>query len=113
MHFKIFSDGELIWVSGENKIKKYTFDMGYSRGFDYKNRIHPNEKPVQIYKWLLTEYAKPGWKILDTHFGSASIAVACNELGFNLTASEIDRDYFNAACKRIEQTVSENSLWQA
>lgn len=82
--------------------------MGYNRGFDYKSRIHPNQKPVELYEWLLSNYAKQGDKILDTHFGSGSIAVACNKLGFNLTAIEIDDDYFNAACKRIEQAVQEN-----
>jgi site-specific DNA-methyltransferase (adenine-specific) len=72
-HYKIFSDGELIWVSSENKVRKYTFDMGYGRGFDYSDRIHPNQKPVELYKFLLSEYAKTGNKILDTHFGSGSI----------------------------------------
>ena len=69
------------------------------------NRFHPTQKPVALYKFLLSKYAKQKDKILDTHFGSGSIAVACNELGFNLTASEIDEDYFNAACKRIEEAV--------
>jgi site-specific DNA-methyltransferase (adenine-specific) len=68
-------------------------------------RIHPTQKPITLYKWLLSKFAKPGDKILDTHFGSGSIAVACNELGFNLTASEIDEDYFNAACHRIKEAV--------
>jgi site-specific DNA-methyltransferase (adenine-specific) len=102
-HYKIFSDGELIWVSFKNTIRKYTFDMGYGRGFDYSDRIHPNQKPIELYKYLLSEYAKANWKILDTHFGSGSIAIACNEMGFNLTASEIDEDYFNTACKRIKE----------
>jgi site-specific DNA-methyltransferase (adenine-specific) len=105
MHYKIFSDGELIWVSCENKIRKYTFDMGYNRGFDYKNRIHPNQKPVELYKWLLSNYAKPGWKILDTHLGSGSIAIACQEMCYSLVACEIEKDYFNAACKRIKETI--------
>jgi site-specific DNA-methyltransferase (adenine-specific) len=101
-HYKVFSDGELIWLSCEKKIRKYTFDMGYSRGFDYENRIHPNEKPIEIYKWLLSEYAKPGYKILDTHLGSGSSAIACYDMGFSLIASEIDNDYFTAAIKRIK-----------
>jgi site-specific DNA-methyltransferase (adenine-specific) len=73
-------------------------------------RIHPTQKPVKVYKYLLEQFAKPGDKILDTHFGSGSIAVACNELGFNLTASEIDEDYFNVACKRIETAVAQGTL---
>lgn len=102
-HYKIFSDGELLWVSFENKIRKYTFDMGYGRGFDYSDRIHPNQKPVEIYKFLLSEYAKPNWKILDTHFGSGSIGIACYDLGFSLVSCEIDNDYFTNAVQRLKK----------
>jgi site-specific DNA-methyltransferase (adenine-specific) len=66
---------------------------------------------VKLYKWLLTRYAKPGWSILDTHFGSGSIAVACNELGFDLTASEIDEEYFDKACKRIREASKQDELF--
>jgi site-specific DNA-methyltransferase (adenine-specific) len=65
-------------------------------------RIHPTQKPVQLYKWLLHNYAKEGDKILDTHLGSGSIAIACDELGFDLTACEIDKEYFDASIKRLE-----------
>jgi site-specific DNA-methyltransferase (adenine-specific) len=109
-HYKIFSDGELIWVSCENKIIKYTFDMGYSRGFDYENRIHPNQKPYQIYNFLLGKYTKQGEKIIDTHFGSGSIAIACNNMNVNLTAIEIDPDYFNAACDRIKTAAAQKTF---
>jgi site-specific DNA-methyltransferase (adenine-specific) len=64
---------------------------------------HPHEKPTKLYKWTLQNYAKPGWNILDTHLGSGSIALACEELGFDLTACEIDRDYYNAAMERIKE----------
>ena len=67
------------------------------------NRIHPTQKPVKLYEWLLMTYAKEGDKILDTHLGSGSIAIACHNLGFHLTACELDKDYYNAAIKRIEQ----------
>ena len=73
-------------------------------------RFHPTQKPVALYKWLLSKYAKPDWKILDTHFGSGSIAVACNDMGFNLVASEIDVDYFEAACKRIKTAAAQGTL---
>ena len=66
-----------------------------------KGKIHPTQKPVQLYKWLLTNYAKQGDKILDTHLGSDSIAIACHELGFDLTACEIDKDYFEKSMKRL------------
>jgi len=64
-------------------------------------RIHPTQKPVKLYEWLLTNYAKQGDKILDTHLGSGSHAIACNNLGFDLTACELDKDYFDASVKRI------------
>jgi site-specific DNA-methyltransferase (adenine-specific) len=67
------------------------------------DRFHPTQKPVALYKWLLSRYAKPGWKILDTHFGSGSSGIACHDLGFDLTASEIDRDYYAAAMERIRE----------
>ena len=66
-----------------------------------QKRIHPTEKPIQLYEWLLMNYAKEGDKILDTHLGSGSIAIACHNLGFDLTACELDTDYYAAAMKRI------------
>lgn len=66
-------------------------------------RIHPTQKPVKLYEWLLMNYAKEGDKILDTHLGSGSIAIACHNLGFDLTACELDTEYYNAALKRLKQ----------
>jgi len=68
-----------------------------------KDRIHPTQKPVALYKWLLTKYAKPGQTILDTHLGSGSSAIACHDYGYDLTAYEIDKEYFEAATERIER----------
>tara|TARA_R110000751_G_scaffold13366_3_gene44899 strand:+ start:1570 stop:2181 length:612 start_codon:yes stop_codon:yes gene_type:complete len=68
-----------------------------------KVRIHPTQKPVRLYEFCLDHYAKEGDKILDTHLGSGSLAIACHNLGFDLTACELDKDYFNSAIKRIEQ----------
>ena len=67
------------------------------------NRLHPTQKPVKLYEWLLMNYANKGDKILDTHLGSGSIAIACHNLGYDLTACELDKDYYNAAIKRIDQ----------
>ena len=65
-------------------------------------KIHPTQKPIKLYEWLLMNYAKEGDKILDTHLGSGSIALACHNLGYDLTACELDKEYYNDAMKRIE-----------
>jgi len=75
------------------------------------DRIHPTQKPVKLYQWLLNEYAETGDKILDTHLGSGSIALACWDMGFDLTAYEIDKEYYDKACKRFEQHSKQMQLW--
>lgn len=75
-------------------------------------RIHPTQKPVKLYEWLLTNYAKQGDKILDTHLGSGSHAIACNNLGFELTACELDKDYYEASIKRIQQATAQERLFE-
>tara|TARA_R100001440_G_scaffold75512_1_gene102938 strand:+ start:19 stop:657 length:639 start_codon:yes stop_codon:yes gene_type:complete len=77
--------------------------IGNKIDWDNKMRWHPCQKPVKLYEWLLMNYAKEGDKILDTHLGSGSIAIACHNLGFDLTACELDTEYYEAAIKRIEQ----------
>lgn len=76
-----------------------------------EHRIHPTQKPVALYKWLLKNYAKEGDKILDTHLGSGSIAIACYDMGFDLTGYEIDKDYFEAAKKRIDNHMKQGQLF--
>ena len=66
------------------------------------NKIHPTQKPVALYKWLLDKYAKPNDKILDTHLGSMSIAIACHDYGFDLTGCELDKEYFDKGIERLE-----------
>ena len=68
-----------------------------------KDRVHPTQKPVKLYEWLLMNYAKEGDKILDTHLGSGSIALACHNLGFDLVGCELDTEYYEAACKRLKR----------
>ena len=75
------------------------------------NRFHPTQKPIKLYEWLLMNYAKEGNKILDTHLGSGSIAIACHNLGFDLTACELDPEYYNAAIKRIENHKAQQRLF--
>lgn len=72
------------------------------------DRIHPTQKPISLYKWLLDRYAKPGDKILDTHLGSGSIAIACHDYGFELTACELDEDYYKASVERVKRHVAFN-----
>lgn len=91
-----FAQFEMAWTSFNSTCKK--FDRSTSQQF----RIHPTQKPVALYKWILDKYAKPGDKILDTHLGSGSIAIACHDYGFDLTACELDPEYYQAAMKRIE-----------
>jgi site-specific DNA-methyltransferase (adenine-specific) len=74
-------------------------------------RIHPTQKPIALYKWLLTKYAKPGDKILDTHVGSASSIIACLDLGYDVTGYELDADYFKAASKRIADFQAQTKLF--
>ena len=92
-----FSDGELAWTSFDQVLRQYT------KRSETFNRIHPTQKPVQLYKWLLTNYANDGDKILDTHLGSGSIAIACWDLKFDLTGYEIDKEYYDNAVERLER----------
>ena len=74
-------------------------------------RIHPTQKPTALYKWILDKYAKPNDKILDTHLGSGSIAIACHDYGFDLTACELDKEYFDKAMQRINNHVAQQKLF--
>ena len=100
-----FADGELAWTSF-NKVAKQ-FDYRYYGNLEgntsASEKHHPTQKPVKLYEWLLMNYAKEGDKILDTHLGSGSIAIACHNLGYDLTACELDKEYYNAAMERIEE----------
>jgi site-specific DNA-methyltransferase (adenine-specific) len=77
-----------------------------------KSRFHPTQKPVYLYKKLLEWYAKPGDKILDTHLGSGSIAIACIDMGFDLWGSELDADYFSAMQKRIAEHKAQPEMFK-
>ena len=94
------------------KIFKYTWNGMIQQNMKNKeHRFHPTQKPVQLYKWILTNYAKPGNTILDTHGGSMSIAIACWDLGFDLDICELDSDYFNDAVKRFENHIKQTTLF--
>ena len=104
-----FSDGELAYTSFNRALRHYNKRV-IDKTVD-RNRVHPTQKPVALYEWLLMNYAKEGDKILDTHLGSGSIAIACHNLGFDLTACELDADYYNAAIKRINEHKSQKRLF--
>ena len=140
-----FSDGELAWTSFEKTAKCFDYPY-YKANADNKrndNKIHPTQKPVKLYEWLLMNYAKEYEckecdngrvldddgdgstipceycngtlkrkpKILDTHLGSGSIAIACHNLGFDLTACELDKDYYEASIKRIQNHIAQQRLF--
>jgi site-specific DNA-methyltransferase (adenine-specific) len=99
------SDCEIAFQSF-NKLVKYCFFewYGFRKGFECgESRLHPNQKPVQLYRWLLQKYAKPNDKILDTHLGSGSSRIAADMEGYNFTGYELDKDYFDEILKRFEE----------
>ena len=105
-----FSDGELAWTNFMNTLKKISVRYDGFIGMDLE-RIHPTQKPVKLYETILTNYAQQGDKILDTHLGSGSHAIACNNLGFELVGCELDADYFKASCERIAKEAQQERLF--
>lgn len=102
------SDGELAFSSFERALRVYVLNRCKIPA--HGGSIHPTQKPVQLYRWLLKNYAKPGDKILDTHAGSCSSVIACLEMGFEYLAIEKDADYHAAAVKRIAQYQSQHKI---
>jgi site-specific DNA-methyltransferase (adenine-specific) len=100
-----FAAVELAWTSFDSPAKKFQYRSPQD------GRIHPTQKPVALYQWLLANYAKPCQRILDTHLGSGSHAIACYYAGMHLTACEIDEDYFKAASERIERETAQTVLF--
>lgn len=104
-----FSQWEMAWTSFD--LPAALFQYSNTGGANTEKKIHPTQKPVKLYEWLLQRYAKPGDKILDTHFGSLSIGIACHNMGHDLTAFEIDKDYFEAGKARLEQHQKQQKLF--
>ena len=101
----IFADFELAFSSFNSRARIFRLHT------DKLNRFHPTQKPVALYKWILDKYAKQGYKILDTHLGSGSIAIACHDYGFELTACELDKEYFDKAIQRINNHTAQTKLF--
>lgn len=109
-----FGEGEVAICSTHASVRFFEFTWNGMIQQDMKNkevRIHPTQKPVKLYEWLLTNYAKEGDKILDTHLGSGSIAIACHNLKFDLTGYELDTEYYEAATKRLKQHQAQQRLF--
>jgi site-specific DNA-methyltransferase (adenine-specific) len=100
-----FSQFEMAWCSFKSSAKKYDYNAAKNI-----NRIHPTQKPIALYKWILHNYAKPGDRILDTHLGSGSSAIAAHNMGFDFVGCELDKDYYDAACKRFKEQTKQLSL---
>ena len=97
------ADCEFGWTSFKTSARIFKHHIFTGIGnFNYHS-IHPTQKPINLYKWLLKNYAKPGDKILDTHVGSASSLIACIDMGFDYVGFELDPDYYQAACERIKK----------
>ena len=105
---RTFAESELAFTSFDRNAKTFLRDP-LSQG-DYKGKIHPTQKPVKLYEWLLSNYAKKGDRILDTHLGSGSSAIAAHYGGFDFVGMELDEDYYKAACKRFESETAQLDL---
>lgn len=108
---RTYADGELAWTSFKSPLRIFRH---YWDGFLQKQkevRMHPTQKPVLLYEWLLANYAKEGDKILDTHLGSGSSRIACHNLKFDFTGCELDKDYFDAAEFRYQEHIKQLTLF--
>ncbi|GGG97579.1 DNA methyltransferase [Pedobacter zeae] len=107
------SECELAWTSFKIPMRRVQIQWsGARKGLETGIKcIHPNQRPIELHKWLLTNYAKPGFKILDTHLGSGSIAIACHDYGYDLTACELDKEYFMATQDRLSRYQRQQSLF--
>jgi len=105
-----YAECEMAWTSFDANAKIFKRDP-LARG-DYKGKIHPTQKPIKLYEWLLSNYAKQGDKILDTHVGSASSLIACYNMGFEYIGFEIDKDYYEAAQERMRIHMQQQTIFE-
>lgn len=106
-----FADGELAWTSGNKTLIKAKINYSGFNGSDIGGKIHPTQKPVKLYDWLLHNYAKPGQRVLDTHGGSMSSAIAAHYFGVDMVICELDKDYFDAGVNRFNLATAQRSLF--
>lgn len=109
-----FADCELAWTNFDSAVRKvkHTWNGMLQENMAQKEeRIHPNHKPIRLYKWILTNYAQPGMKILDTHMGSQSSRIAAFNMGFDYVGFELDKEYFEAGNKRFKEQTAQTQLF--
>lgn len=109
-----FADCELAFTTFPTAVRMFKYRWNGMIQQDMKNketRIHPTQKPIALYRWLLHNYAKPGDRILDTHLGSASSAIAAHQMGFDFTGCELDKNYYDEAMKRYNNAILQQSLF--
>jgi site-specific DNA-methyltransferase (adenine-specific) len=110
-----FADCELAYTSFDSAVRQFRYKWSGMLQGDMKNkekRIHPTQKPVKLYQWLLQNYAKPGQRILDTHLGSGSSAIAAHYYGCDFVGCELDKDYYDAACARFDKETRQETLFE-
>ncbi len=108
-----FADGELAWTSFDKNAKQYDYRYyGNLEGnTSASKKFHPTQKPISLYEWVLMNFAEKGMKILDTHLGSGSIAIACHNLNYDLVACELDQKYYKDALKRLKTHQSQLTMF--
>jgi len=109
-----FADCELAYTSFKTAVRRFSFQWAGMLQGDMKNkevRIHPTQKPVKLYQWLLDKYAKPGDKILDTHLGSGSSAISAHYAGFDFVGMELDKHYYDLACERFKRDTAQLDMF--
>ncbi len=111
-----FADCELAWASFPTSVRRLQYKWAGMLQQDMKNkeiRLHPTQKPIKLYEWLLQNYAKPNDKILDTHMGSQSSRIAAYLMGFDYWGWEIDKEYFDKGDKRFKEITAQQQLFRA
>lgn len=104
-----FSEAEVAWVYDGKLMRIFKH---YSARIDGEVKIHPTQKPIALYRWILTNYANAGDKILDTHVGSASSLIACEDMGFKYVGFELDEDYYRMSSERIKRHKAQVSIME-
>lgn len=111
----MYADGEMAWTSSglpkNLKIWRHQWCGAFKDSERGATKYHPTQKPIQLYKWLLKNYAKPGDKILDTHLGSGSSRIACYDMGFDFTGYELDKEYFDKSVERFNNHIAQQTMF--